>query len=77
MQNYYEKKEQFNKMRTLNKADKICLVLDNKSDVDWYKNGRFLRANWQLNLKFYNDIISLQIKIQRYHFYLNVKICTG
>ena len=46
-------------MRTLSKANKICLVLDNKSDVDWYKNGRFLRANWQLNLKFYNDIISV------------------
>ena len=59
LQNYFEKKEQFKKMRTLNKADKICLVLDNKSDVDWYKNGRFLRANWQLNLKFYNDIISV------------------
>lgn len=73
LQNYFKKKDEFEKMRTLKKADKVCLVLDNKSDLDWYKNGRFLRANWLLNLKFYNDIILLADRNPEILFLLKCK----
>ena len=50
-----------------------CLVLDNKSNLDWYKNGRNLIANWRHNKNFYNDIISIAQSNQEILFLLKGK----
>lgn len=59
LKDYYKKKSEYDKLRNLRNIENVCLVLDNKSNSNWYKNGRYQRANWRQNKNFYNDIISI------------------
>ena len=59
LKDYYKKKSEYDKLRNLKNVENVCLVLDNKSNLNWYKNGRYQRANWRQNKNFYNDIISI------------------
>ena len=73
LQGYYKKKDEYDKLRNLKNIKSACLVLDNKSNLNWYKNGRYQRANWRQNKNFYNDVISIAKKNQETLFLLKCK----
>lgn len=50
-----------------------CLVVDRKSNVDWFTNGRNLRSNWKNNVKFLEDILEVAKERNDINFSLKCK----
>ena len=70
---YHSKEQKKLSIKNEEKFNLKCLVVDVISNKDWYTNGRFYTLNWNKNLLFYKDIVSLAKKNQDILFLIKSK----
>ena len=70
---YHLKEQKKINIKNEEKFNFKCLVVDLASHKDWYMNGRYSSLNWNKNLLFYKDIVSLAKKNQDILFLIKSK----